>query len=413
MEDQKPTACPVSDLAQELTAEFKSEFDMFDAEYNANPGPVWKKMRETCPFSRSEERGGFWVSTTYEDAQALVRKVPELSNRQVSVVELPEGKDLMAHYNTQAFPPITMDPPDNIPLRRLMLPFFTPKATEVHRAYTEALCNELIDGFIDKGECDAAVDYAQQITPRVISHILGIDPNQAEEFTGWVRGMIELGFDDLELRAESHGKIVVFFTEQLALRRENPGDDFISHLARATVDDQPLADKTIVKMCVLTLIAGIDTTWSSIGSSLWHFASHPEDRRRLAAEPELFSTAIEEMLRLHAPVSVGRIAMEDVEHGEATVKQGERLVINFPAANRDPEVFENPDEAVLDRQKNRHIAFGIGIHRCAGSNLARMEMEVALKTWFARIPEFELTDAEAVVWAPGQVRGARKVPVRF
>jgi cytochrome P450 len=110
---------------------------------------------------------------------------------------------------------------------------------------------------------------------------------------------------------------------------------------------------------------------------------------------------------------VGRIAMENVEHGEATVKQGERLVINFPAANRDPEVFENPDEAVLDRQKNRHIAFGIGIHRCAGSNLARMEMEVALKTWFARIPEFELTDAEAVVWAPGQVRGARKVPVRF
>ncbi len=163
----------------------------------------------------------------------------------------------------------------------------------------------------------------------------------------------------------------------------------------------------------LLLIAGIDTTWSSIGSSLWHFASHREDRRRLAAEPELFSTAIEEMLRLHAPVSVGRIAMEDVEHGETTMKRGERLVINFPAANRDPEVFENPDEAVLDRQKNRHIAFGIGIHRCAGSNLARMEMEVALKTWFARIPEFELTDAEAVVWAPGQVRGARKVPVRF
>ena len=409
MEDQKPTACPVSDLA----AEFRSEFDMFDAEYNANPGPVWKEMRETCPFSRSEERGGFWVSTTYADAQALVRKVPELSNRQVSVVELPEGKDLMAHYNTQAFPPITMDPPDNIPLRRLMLPFFTPKATAVHRAYTEELCNELIDGFIDKGECDAAVDYAQQITPRVISHILGIDPNKSEEFTGWVRGMIELGFEDIELRAESHGKIVVFFTEQLALRRENSGDDFISLLARETVDGEPLADKTIIKMCVLTLIAGIDTTWSSIGSSMWHFASHPEDRRRLAAEPELFSTAIEEMLRLHAPVSVGRIAMEDVEHGETTMKRGERLVINFPAANRDPEVFENPDEAVLDRQKNRHIAFGIGIHRCAGSNLARMEMEVALKTWFARIPEFELTDPDAVVWAPGQVRGARKVPVRF
>ena len=386
---------------------------MFDPEYNANPGPIWREMRETCPFSRSEERGGFWVTTTYEDAQSLVRKVPALSNRQVSVVELPEGKDLMAHYNTEAFPPITMDPPDNIPLRRLILPFFTPKAVEIHRPYTEALCNELIDGFIDKGVCDAAVDYAQQITPRVISHMLGIDPNQAEEFTDWVRGMIELGFEDMELRAESHRKIVVYFTEQLAQRRENPGDDFISLLAQAEVDGEPLADKTIIKMCVLTLIAGIDTTWSSIGSSLWHFASHPEDRRRLAGEPELFATAIEEMLRLHAPVSVGRIAMEDVEHGDATMKRGERLVINFPAANRDPAVFEDPDVAVLDRQKNRHIAFGIGVHRCAGSNLARMEMEVALKTWFKRIPEFELTDPDAVTWAPGQVRGARRVPVKF
>ena len=413
MDEQKPNTCPAGNAAADLTANQTSDFDMFDPEYNANPGPIWREMRETCPFSRSEERGGFWVTTTYEDAQSLVRKVPALSNRQVSVVELPEGKDLMAHYNTEAFPPITMDPPDNIPLRRLILPFFTPKAVEIHRPYTEALCNELIDGFIDKGVCDAAVDYAQQITPRVISHMLGIDPNQAEEFTDWVRGMIELGFEDMELRAESHRKIVVFFTEKLAQRRENPGDDFISLLAQAEVDGEPLADKTIIKMCVLTLIAGIDTTWSSIGSSLWHFASHPEDRRRLAGEPELFATAIEEMLRLHAPVSVGRIAMEDVEHGDATMKRGERLVINFPAANRDPAVFEDPDVAVLDRQKNRHIAFGIGVHRCAGSNLARMEMEVALKTWFKRIPEFELTDPDAVTWAPGQVRGARRVPVKF
>ena len=413
MDEQKLNTCPAGNAAADLTANQTSDFDMFDPEYNANPGPIWREMRETCPFSRSEERGGFWVTTTYEDAQSLVRKVPALSNRQVSVVELPEGKDLMAHYNTEAFPPITMDPPDNIPLRRLILPFFTPKAVEIHRPYTEALCNELIDGFIDKGVCDAAVDYAQQITPRVISYMLGIDPNQAEEFTDWVRGMIELGFEDMELRAESHRKIVVFFTEQLAQRRENPGGDFISLLAQAEVDGEPLADKTIIKMCVLTLIAGIDTTWSSIGSSLWHFASHPEDRRRLAGEPELFATAIEEMLRLHAPVSVGRIAMEDVEHGDATMKRGERLVINFPAANRDPAVFEDPDVAVLDRQKNRHIAFGIGVHRCAGSNLARMEMEVALKTWFKRIPEFELTDPDAVTWAPGQVRGARRVPVKF
>ena len=169
----------------------------------------------------------------------------------------------------------------------------------------------------------------------------------------------------------------------------------------------------VVNMCILLLTAGIDTTWSSIGSSLLHFATQPADRRRLAAEPALLSSAVEEMLRLHAPVSAGRIAMEDVEHGDATFKRGERLILNLPAANRDPEVFERPDEAILDREKNRHVAFGVGVHRCAGSNLARMEMEIALGTWFARIPEFELTDPDAVTWSAGQVRGARNVPVRF
>ena len=405
MDKQNLTTCPAEDLSK--------NFDIFNAEYNHDPGPIWQKMRDQCPFSFTEERGGFWLTTTYEDAQALVRKVPELSNRQVSVVEMPEGRDLLAHYNTETLPPITMDPPENIPLRRLMLPFFTPKAVENYRAYTEELCNKLIDDFIDKGVCDAAADYAQQITPRVISHILGIDPNQSDEFVEWVRGIVELGAENIELRTESHKKIVAFFTKQLSDRRESPGDDFISLLAQAEIDDEALTDKTIIKMCVLTLIAGIDTTWSSIGSSMLHFATHPEDRRRLADKPELFSTAVEEMLRLHSPVSVGRIAMEDVEYGGSTIKKGERLMINFPAANRDPAVFENPDEAVIDRQRNRHIAFGIGIHRCSGSNLARMEMEVALKTWFKRIPEFELSDPNSVAWAPGQVRGARVVPVRF
>jgi cytochrome P450 len=397
----------------EAIAKKAADLDIFNAEYNTNPGPIWREMRESCPFARTEKRGGFWMTTTYEDVQSLVRKVPELSNRQVSVVEMPEGKDLLGEHNTQTLPPITMDPPENIPLRRLLLPFFTPKAVETYRPFTEALCNDLIDQFIDKGACDGAVDYAQQITPRVISHILGIDPAQSDQFVEWVRGFIEYGFDDAELRAESNRHLVNFFTEQLAHRKANPGDDFISRMIGQEIDGEPLTDRVIVKMCVLTLAAGIDTTWSSIGSSLLHFATHPSDRRRLAAEPGLFPTAIEEMLRLHAPVSVGRIAMEDVDHKGTTIKRGERLVLNFPAANRDPEVFECPDEAVIDRQKNRHVAFGVGVHRCAGSNLARLEMEVALQTWFKRIPEFELSDPDGVTWAAGQVRGARNVPVRF
>jgi len=160
-------------------------------------------------------------------------------------------------------------------------------------------------------------------------------------------------------------------------------------------------------------VAGIDTTWSSIGAAIWHFSSHPEDRRRLAAEPDLFPGAIEEMLRFYSPVTMARVATEEVKAGDVTIKPGDRVLMNFPAANHDPAVFDEPDKVILDRERNRHIAFGIGIHRCAGSNLARMEMAIALRTWFKRMPEFELSDPDAVTWAGGQVRGPRNIPIRF
>ena len=122
---------------------------------------------------------------------------------------------------------------------------------------------------------------------------------------------------------------------------------------------------------------------------------------------------MEELLRFYSPVTMGRIVTEPVEIDGAEMQEGDRVLLNFPGANRDPEAFERADEVVLDRERNRHMAFGLGIHRCAGSNLARMEMQVALRTWFERIGAFELEDAEAVTWAGGQVRGPRKVPVRF
>ena len=184
-------------------------------------------------------------------------------------------------------------------------------------------------------------------------------------------------------------------------------------LLASEVDGKPLSDDAVVKFCLLLLIAGIDTTWTSLGTSLLHFATHRDDRRRMASEPELFPTAVEELLRFYAPVSVGRIAMQDVQFNGTDIKRGERMMINYPAANRDPQAFERADEFVLDREKNRHFAFGVGVHRCAGSNLARMEMDVALRTWFKRIPEFELSDPDQVSFASGQVRGARNVPVCF
>jgi cytochrome P450 len=145
---------------------------------------------------------------------------------------------------------------------------------------------------------------------------------------------------------------------------------------------------------------------------LWHLATHPEDRERLLREPELIPSAVEEFLRAYSPVTMARFVTEDFEYKGCPMSEGDRVLMAFPAANRDPSVFADADKVVIDREHNRHVAFGAGIHRCAGSNLARMEMRVAIEEFLARVPDFEVSDPSRVTWAGGQVRGPRTIPVR-
>jgi cytochrome P450 len=277
---------------------------------------------------------------------------------------------------------------------------------------TRDLCRRLRDGFATKGKADAAADYAQQIPVRVIAHILGVPADLSDTFTGWVRDVLEFA-DDADRRQRGAEGLLNFFLAHLEERRQHPGDDLLSELLTTEVDGQPVDDGIILGMAALVLIAGVDTTWSAIGSSIWHLAAHPEDRKRLLAEPDLMATALEELLRAYAPVTMAREVTADIEYAGCPMKAGDKVLMNFPAANRDPEAFEQPDEVQLGRAHNRHVAFGSGIHRCAGSNLARMELRVALEEWLARIPEFSLAQGKEISWAGGQVRGPRVLPVVF
>jgi cytochrome P450 len=296
--------------------------------------------------------------------------------------------------------------------RRLILPWFSPARVTEYETYTRALCRRLVDGFASTGTVDAAAGYAQQIPVRVIGILLGVPESMSDEFTSWVRDVLEFAHIP-ERRIRGRDNIVRYFINEMEQRRANPGDDLISYLLTAEVDGQKVPDGHVLGTVALTLIAGVDTTWSAIGSAMWHLATHPDDRRRLVAEPELMSTAIEELLRAYSPVTMARIVRDDVEFHGCPMHQGDRVLLNFPAANRDPAVFPDADQVLLDRELNRHVAFGAGIHRCAGSNLARMELRVAVEEFLARIPEFELEPDGEVTWAGGQVRGPRTVPVRF
>ena len=400
--------------------DWDTDYDIFDPGYVRDPAPVWDVLRQRCPIAHTERWGGSFLPTRYADVQALAKMVPELSSSDPLVTSPPPEviEDLLADptfekYGTNAAP-ISEDPPIHGWTRRLLLPHFAPKAVESHRAYTTELANRLITEFIDDGKVDGAGQYAQQIPPRVIAHLLGIDESRVEEFTHWIRCLLELGLTNPELRIKYRKVIRQFFYEVVEERQANPDDGFVSALLAGTDDEgNPIDPVMVVGMLNLQLIAGIDTTWSSIGSALWHFGTHPADRERMAAEPDLWPSAIEELLRFYAPVTMGRRAATDIDYGGVTIPQGSKVLMNFPGANRDPEMFERPDEVILDRPHNRHVAFGVGIHRCAGSNLARMEMDIALRTWFERIPDFEVSEPDEVTWAGGQVRGPRYLPIRF
>jgi cytochrome P450 len=406
-----PVTAPVTDWA--------SDYDIFDPGYVADPYPIWAELRQTCPMAHSERWGGSWLPTRYEDVYAIAHDIATFpSGNGISVVPMipvagngdADGDHVPAPVLASGVPPISADPPLHTWTRRLVLPTMSPARVAEYEVFTRDLCRRLADEIAVRGDGDAAAEYAQQIPVRVIGHILGVPEDMAATFTEWVRDVLEFAHDP-ERRRRGIVGIIQYLQGALDEREANPTDDFISELLQSEHDGEPITRDVVMGMCALLLIAGIDTTWSSIGSTMWHLATHPDHRRRLIDEPELMPTAIEEFLRAYAPVTMARRLVEDVEYKGCPIKAEERILMNFPAANRDPDVFENPDEVILDRQHNRHLAFGAGIHRCAGSNLARMELRVAVEEWLARMPEFEIADPTRVTWAGGQVRGPRTLPV--
>jgi cytochrome P450 len=294
-----------------------------------------------------------------------------------------------------------------------LLPAFTPEAIARHEPRAREICRELIARFAGKSGCDAAVDYAQEIPVRVIAHMLGVPEQEGDRYRKWIHEILELGITDVAIALRASDEMMSYFAAEIAERRARPRSDLMDYLINVRLDGRPLSDEHVNGTLRLLLIAGIDTTWSAIGSCLWHLAGHADDRRRLATEPALMPSAVEEFLRAYAPVTMAREVVKETEIGGCTFTPGHMVLLSFPAANRDPAVFPAADRVVLDRTENRHAAFGLGIHRCIGSNLARMEIRVALEEWLARIPEFGLDPQAPVTWSQGTVRGPRRLPLLF
>jgi cytochrome P450 len=393
---------PVSDWA--------TDFSHLEPEWAADPYRIQDDLRQRCPIAHTDRFGGGWLPTRYADVAEIAYDTERFSSRSIIMSNFRPPREAAPVGGS---PPISSDPPFHHDARKLLLPAFTKTAVARQEPRTRALCHSLIDAFSEQDVVDAARDYAQHIPMRVIADMLGFPAEDGPQFRQFVENTLEGVNLPPDERIQRMSALFDYLLAQIHDHLDNPRDDLTSFLINAELYGRKLEPSHVAGTMALLLIAGIDTTWSAIGASLWHLACEPADRRRLIAEPALLPTAMEEFLRAYAPVTMARLVKGDMQWNGVDMKADDWILLSFPAANRDPVQFDRAAEVVIDRQVNRHAAFGLGIHRCVGSHLARMELRVALEVWLARIPDFTLADPSAVTWATGQIRGPRTLPLRL
>ncbi len=393
---------PVSDWA--------TDFSHLEPEWSADPYPIQDDLRQRCPIAHTERFGGGWLPVRYEDVAAIAYDTERFSSRSIIMGNFRPPAELAPVGGS---PPISSDPPFHRDARKLLLPAFTKSAVARQEPATRAYCHALIDAFEGQDVVDAARDFAQHIPMRVIADMLGFPQEDGPRFREFVESTLEGINLPPEERIERMGRLFDYLLAQIHHHLDHPREDLTTFLINAELYGRKLEADHVAGTMALLLIAGIDTTWSAIGASLWHLAKTPADRERLVAEPGLLPTAMEEFLRAYAPVTMARLVKDDMRWHGADMKADDWILLSFPAANRDPAQFDRAGDVVIDRAVNRHAAFGLGIHRCVGSHLARMELRVALDVWLERIPSFSLDDPSQVRWSAGQIRGPRSLPLRI
>ena len=398
---------PVTDWA--------NDFDHVDPEYSKNIYAIWDDLKKSgCPIAHTDRYGGTWLPLTHEMVHEIAYDTDHFSSRSVVVGQIkPSQQQFAPPAPVGPVPPISSDPPFHGEARRLLLPAFSPKQIDPLRAVIRDFCNDLIDKMADREFVEVSREYTQNIPVMIICHMLGFPLSDIEKFLGWIHIVLESVNAPIGSRQEQMQELGAYIDWHIEDRKANPKDDLISYLLDAELMGEKLSPRHVHGTVLLALIAGIDTTWSAMGSSLLHLATNSVDRRRLVENPDMIPQAIEEFLRAYAPVTMARVVTEDLDFHGVKMKKEDWVLLPFPAANRDENEFPDAGTVDIDREVNRHSAFGLGIHRCIGSNLARLELNVAVEVFLERFPDFELNPEEEVRYSTGQVRGPRYLPFRI
>ena len=346
------------------------------------------ELRETGPVFFNTFAQGYWIFTRH-DAVRDIYKTPELFSSESITPWQPDP--------IYRFVPTQIDAPDHIKYRRIVNPWFSPRAMDAAEARMRGLCRRLVEDLAASGGCDFVTGFALRFPTEAFLSVIGIDPADADLFVPWVEDFFG-GFggdpEGLEPMAKALEGIREYWVAALAERRADPAPregDFASHLLHSTFDERPLTDAEMLDMLTVLVLAGLDTTRATLGYMFRHLAEHPEHRRRLIDEPELIPSAVEEYLRLYTIIfGDGRKVTRDTEFHGVQLKQGDMVYALVSGANRDPRAYERADEFVIDRKRNQHMGFANGPHRCLGAHLARRELQLAVEEWLRVIPDFRI-----------------------
>ncbi|MEV0094760.1 cytochrome P450 [Streptomyces sp. NPDC050738] len=401
--------------------------ELFTWEFATDPYPAYAWLRENSPVHRTTLPSGVeaWLVTRYADAREALAD-QRLSKNPAHHAEQDHAKgrtgipgerkaELMTHL-------LNIDPPDHTRLRRLVSKAFTPRTVAEFAPRVQELTDRLIDNFAQKGEADLIHDFAFPLPIYAICDLLGVPREDQDDFRDWAGMMIRHGGGPRGGVARSVKKMRNYLAELIHRKRENPGDDLISHLISASDHGEHLSENEAAAMAFILLFAGFETTVNLIGNGVHSLLQNPTQRERLqsslaAGETELLATGVEELLRYDGPVELAtwRFATEALTLGGQDIAEGDPVLVVLAAADRDPERFTAPDTLDLSRSDNQHLGYGHGIHYCLGAPLARLEGRTALATLLTRLPDLRLAgDPADLRWRGGLImRGLRTLPVEF
>jgi cytochrome P450 len=393
--------------------EMLRDFDHYDSPLgrDGTPYTYFEEIRdwaveEDRQIGWSEKHGGFWVVVGYEAAKQIYKDASTFSNRfsTFPVYGSPGDRPLMlAAY----------DEPDHSKYRKLVQGPFSPRSATLMADRLRETTNDLIDRFIEDGRVDVVKGIANEVPARMTAIILGLPPEDGDVYRTWTHAMAQQQHTEPEEAARQLATMDAVFQELLVERRRHPGDDVLSGVAHAEVDGQMLNDQEIYDFFAVLLLGGIDNTTKILSNMFWRLAWDRELRRRLIAHPELLPTAVDETLRYYSPAMTVRVINEPVTVYGAEMEPDQFLVKALPIINRDSRQFPNPDVFIPDRAPNPHLALGLGIHRCLGAHLVKIEARVAAEEFLRRIPDFELDPDGSTSWLHGQVGGMMQVPIVF